>query len=142
MASTNNNAVMTNITGSQYAGNDDKDNLLSLQEDVRSLGIVFQGLQNVMFSVVTKTSAYTATNSDYVILVNTTNNVTITLPSAVGRRGRQFFVKDSTGNAGTKNITVATSGGTIDGSATDTISTNYARRLYVSDNVNWFIIGS
>lgn len=140
MASISNLAIISNITGSDLSSKDD--NLLTLQEDVRGLYIDYQSTQNTLYAVVTKSSAYTAINSDFVILVDTTNNVTITLPSAVGRRGRQYYIKDSTGNAGTKNITISSAGGNIDGAGSKTITTNYGCRLVVSDNVNWFIIGS
>lgn len=66
---------------------------------------------------------------------------TVTLPSAVtAGAGSTFVVKDQSGGAAANNITVATSGGNIDGVATKVITTNYGSYTVVSDGTNYFII--
>ncbi len=89
---------------------------------------------------VSKSANYTATVNDYLIGVDTTGGaVTITLPSAGAIAGKVFVINDEGGNAGTANITIATEGSeTIDGSATATISTNYASLKIYSDGTNFF----
>lgn len=94
---------------------------------------------NINTTVVTKTSAYTPTNTDVVILVNSTAGiVTITLPTAVNIPGRWYFIKDWKGQAGTNNITIATtSAQTIDGSTTKVLNKAYLGYFVVSDGANW-----
>jgi hypothetical protein len=88
------------------------------------------------------TANYTLTELDNVALVNTsTNAITITLPTAVSKGGLVYTIKDDTGNAGTKNITVTTtSGQNIDGSGSVTISTNYGCLRVISNGANWRVI--
>jgi len=78
---------------------------------------------------------------DGTLFVDTSGGVaTVTLPASTNQAGRIFIVKD-TGNAGANNITVNTTGGeTIDGSATQTISTNYGVLRIQSNGSNWFLI--
>lgn len=67
---------------------------------------------------------------------------TATLPSAVGIAGQRCGVKDATGHAATHNITVnpaVSSGQTLDGASSVTISTNFACGVYVSNGVNWIV---
>ena len=108
---------------------------------MREFNISYMSGQNTLYSANVKASAYTTVNTDYVILVDSTNTVTITLPTAVGRRGKQFFIKDWSGNANVKNITIATtSSQTIDGAGSKTINAAYGKFLVVSDNSNWFVL--
>lgn len=91
-------------------------------------------------NLVTKTAAYTATANYCVILADATSGaVTITLPTAVGRKGQEYSIKkiDSSANA----VTVATtSSQTIDGSTTKSLATQYSKTSVVSDGANWFIL--
>lgn len=90
------------------------------------------------YSAVTDAS-YSAKAGDRVIGVNRAGVVTITLPTAELKAGRFFLIKDESGAAGSNTITVATEGSeTIDGSATDTIVTNFGAKSYYSDGTNWF----
>ena len=139
MANTN-LAIQSNYTGGERTDPDDL--IVTMQNDIKSFWGNYNKSQNTLYSALVKSSAYTCTSADNIILVDTTNTVTITLPTAVGIRGKTFTIKDWLGNAATKNITVATTGGqTIDGT-TLTITANYGFRTVVSDNANWFIIGS
>lgn len=92
-------------------------------------------------TVVSKTGTYTALITDSVILCNTSGGAfTVTVPAASTCKGRVYIVKDSGGAAGANNITIATSGGNIDGTATKLIAANYGSLRVVSDGTNWFTI--
>jgi hypothetical protein len=90
-------------------------------------------------TVVVKTSSYSATASEEVILVNaSTGSATITLPTAVGS-SRIYTVKkvDSSSN----NVVVnTTSSQTIDGGLTATIRVQYVSISVASDGSNWLVI--
>jgi len=79
-------------------------------------------------------------STDYILLVSTAAARTITLPAPSGRRC--FYIKDSTGQAGTNNITVARNASeTIDGTAASKIlGTDWGSWLFVSDGTNWFVL--
>ncbi len=91
-------------------------------------------------ALVTKTAAYTATDSDTVILCDATAGAfTVTLPTAVGRTGKVFYIKkiDATANA----VTIAGDGAeTIDGETTQSISTQYNALKLISDGSEWHIL--
>ena len=82
------------------------------------------------------------TADETIVGVNRGSGVTLTLPSAQAvLAGRPYVVKDESGAAATNNITVDTEGSeTIDGAATDTLSTNYGSIGYYSNGTNWFKI--
>jgi hypothetical protein len=90
-------------------------------------------IMNVAFA----DSPYTVGEFDDVLLIDTTGGaVTITLSSDWIAKKKSVTIKD-TGNAGTNNITVNTEGAeTIDGSASDTLSTNYVAQKYLSNGTN------
>lgn len=91
--------------------------------------------------VATKTTTYTITDTDDFLLGDATSaGFTMTLPTPVGRTGRVFTVKkkDSSGNA----VTIATAAGTIDGSSTVALSTQYQSRTVRSDGANWWIVAA
>jgi hypothetical protein len=66
----------------------------------------------------------------------------VVLPRADTQRFREIVVKDVAGNAGAGTITVTVESalGTIDGSASATITTNYGSLKFKSDNSNWFLV--
>lgn len=67
----------------------------------------------------------------------------LTLMSAEAVSGRIVHIKDAGLNANTNNITIDTEGAeTIDGNATEVISTDGGYRTLYCDGSNWFIIGS
>ena len=86
-----------------------------------------------------KTSHYTTTVDDEIIVVDTTLGVvTITLGSATVRAGQLVLVKDY-GYSGTNAITIATEGAElIDSASTDTINRNYFSKQYYSNGTNWY----
>lgn len=88
-------------------------------------------------------STYNVGGSDALIIVDYTATApcTITIPSAQRRQGRRISIKDSGGNAGTNNVTIATGGSeTIDGAATAVLSTDYESVDLICNGTNWFII--
>ena len=84
-------------------------------------------------------SPYTVLDTDGLILADATSGaITVNLPTAVGRPGRQVAVKkvDASGNA----VTVDGAGSeTIDGSLTEVITVQYNSPTMESDNANWWI---
>jgi hypothetical protein len=53
-----------------------------------------------------------------------------------------LIVKDSGGQADTKNVTIDPSDSdTIDGNSTHTLSTTYEWVVLVSDGTNWSVVG-
>jgi hypothetical protein len=89
-------------------------------------------------AISTKTTTYSTTTSDYTILADASSaSFTITILNAVGNSGRIFVIK----KINSANIvTVATSGGTIDGDSTVSMSDLNDSITVQSDGTNWYII--
>jgi hypothetical protein len=87
----------------------------------------------------TKTSAYTLTATDSVILADATSAAfQVTLPSAVGIAGRQYTIKRT--NSGSNNVTVGTtSSQLIEGANTKTLGSQWAFLTVTSDGTGWVI---
>jgi len=90
--------------------------------------------------IVSKTSDYTVTATDCVILVDaSTGDKTITLPSASGITGRIYTVKKV--DTSTNKVVVQPSSGNIEGGSSIEL-TNFGDSITViSDGSNWWIIG-
>jgi hypothetical protein len=91
-------------------------------------------------NIVTKTGAYTATVSDYVILCDASGGAfTVSLPAASGMARLILHVKktDSSGSAVTID---GDSTETIDGDQTIDLSLQYESVTIVSDGTSWYII--
>lgn len=90
--------------------------------------------------IVTKTSTYPITTSDYIILADGTSGAfTTTLPTAVGVTGQMYIVKRI--NSGANNITIATtSSQTIDGATSYLLTNQYDSLKVISDGANWQVI--
>lgn len=84
--------------------------------------------------LVSVTTTYSVAAGIAYVLANGT--FTVTIPAASAITGRVIDIK----NIGTGVITIATSGGTIDGSATISLDTQYNSVTVVSNGTNWFII--
>ena len=85
--------------------------------------------------VVSKTTTYTATTSEGIILCSGT--FTVTLPTAVGIQGKMFNIK----NTGTGTITIDGDGTeTIDGELTQELGVQYDSVTLTSNGSNWFIL--
>jgi len=86
------------------------------------------------------TSNTTLNSANYTVNVNTAGGpVTITLPTAVGIDGRCYKITDAGGDAGANNITIASNGGTITGSSTQTMIDSYSSYDICSNGTNWLI---
>jgi hypothetical protein len=116
----------------------------NLQEWRNSSGTVFSRVNGAgeiiaRLDVVTKTTTYTATVNDHVILCDASGGAwTLSLPTA-SPSGQQFHIKkiDSSTNA----VTVDGNGSqTIDGSTTALLSAQYDAIHIVSDGSNWYIL--
>jgi len=66
--------------------------------------------------------------------------VYLRLPAASAAVAYQdYVVKDGKGDAATNNITITSAGGTIDGSTSYVISTNYGTVHFITDGTEWFL---
>jgi hypothetical protein len=91
--------------------------------------------ENVLRSISTQTTAYTIGATDSVVLCNGT--FTVTLPTAVGRTGKTYEIK----NIGTGTVTVDGNGSqTIDGALTFVLDAQYEAITIISDGSNWWVI--
>lgn len=99
-----------------------------------------EGGLSAIFNVSTKTSNYTITTDDTMVLADaTSDNVTITLPLASEAEGYRFYIKriDDSGNT----VTIARSGSdTIDGGTSASINGQWTVVGAVSDGNAWYLI--
>ncbi len=91
-------------------------------------------------TVVTKTTNYNITTSDYIILCNHSLTMTLTLPAPAS--GRIFVIKDMSGNAESQPITLARNASEkIEGiAASRLLNTSWGKWTAVSDGVDWFFV--
>lgn len=91
------------------------------------------------YATKTVTATYAVEPFVRVVLADATaGTFTVTLPSAYARAGQQpLFVKRT---SAANNVTVASAGGTIDGAATQSLTSQYAVQAYVSDGSVWWRI--
>ena len=90
-------------------------------------------------TVVSKTTTYTATNEDDVILCATASGWTLTLPAVAGSKGKIFKIVKTSLDANALTIDGASSE-TIDGDLTTTLDSQYQSITIMSDGVAWFTI--
>jgi len=89
------------------------------------------------WSVVSKSSDYTASNNEFVLVDASGGAVTITLPSPSS--GGKVGVKKT--DSSTNTVTISPSGSeTIDGASSLTIDTQYQSYTLISDGTNWYIM--
>jgi hypothetical protein len=87
-----------------------------------------------------KTGSYTLQATDDIILVNNTASVTMTLPTAVGKAGKVFYIKKIASN-NNHEITIDPSGTEqIEGESDLTIKIAGTAIAIVSDGTSWHII--
>lgn len=91
---------------------------------------------------VTKTTNYTLTPADAVILSNVTSAATTyTLPAASTWANQFFIIKDIAGKAGTYNLTIdANASELIDGELTYKMTINYQSATLYSNGTAVFVI--
>jgi hypothetical protein len=105
--------------------------------NITTTGTVTAG--SFLLPVVTKTANYTAAFNDTLLFTNcSTGNITITLPTAVNLKGKEFVVKkiDSSSNV---TVIKATGAEIIDGETSWTVPGQYQSFSVVSDNTTWYI---
>jgi hypothetical protein len=78
------------------------------------------------------------TNDYYIGVDCSLASKTVQLPAPVA--GKKIIVKDESGNAQSNNIMVEYPSGTIDGSASFSLTANYESACFISDGTNWFVI--
>jgi hypothetical protein len=94
--------------------------------------------EGIISHIISKSSAYTLTNADEIVIVTAT--ATITLPTAVNNTGRTYTIKRYTTSG---NTTINTASGiTIDGNSTYVLDVNKKAVKVVSDGANWYTIAS
>jgi len=94
-------------------------------------------MTRAQYNIVTKTSDYTASSGDCVLVDASSGAITITLPSPSSNAIVNVKKIDSSTNA----VTVEPNGSeTIDGSNSKTIDTQYESYTFISDGTNWYII--
>ena len=83
---------------------------------------------------------YAVGDDDYYVGVADTSRArTVTLPAAAGRSGRVYIIKDESGKAGERPVTVrARPGETIDGRNAQAIRTGYGVLRVISSGKGWF----
>ncbi len=91
---------------------------------------------NTVTSVKTTTGSI-ATSETVVLCGHATNDITLTLHTAVGNVGKIVYIKNVTATT----VTIEGNGTeTIDGSLNKTLSAQYESLTLISDNSNWYII--
>lgn len=106
---------------------------------VRVVNAINQISDGFIFTTKAISAAYSASKSDHVLLVSTaTAGVTVTLPAASAAPYKVFLIKKTTTDANA--VTIATGGGTIDGSATNAFTTSRGVRIVISDGANYWIL--
>jgi hypothetical protein len=83
---------------------------------------------------------YTVTDADYYLgVTDTSARRVVTLPTAAGRTGRVYTIKDESGGAGKHPIKVqAQPGETIDGAGSLPVGKDYGVMRVISNGHNWF----
>lgn len=95
----------------------------------------------IQLPVNTVTTTYTVTAGDYTVLGDTTGGgFTITLPPASPNKGRIFIIKKT---VAANTLTIDGDGSeTIDGLATQALTTQYDSITVHSDGSNWHILNN
>lgn len=112
-----------------------KNQLLVIQSD----GANWQSSGEVGLATRTVTANYTATLSDYLILVNSSSGaVTVTLPAAATAVNRVYVVKKTSADG--NDVTTDPNGSElIDGSSMFLFNTQYSAITFQSNGTSWFI---
>lgn len=85
--------------------------------------------------------SYQVLVTDVIIgVTDTTAARTITMPNSGLLAGQRWTIKDQSGGAATHAITIAGNGANIDGSANQTMNTNYGSVDIYTDSTNFFLV--
>lgn len=103
-------------------------------------GIEWAAESGSALSVTSKTTTYTATTADDVILADTSGGAwTLTLPTAVGNSGKTFIIRKTDSSSNVLTID-GNSSETIDGLTTRAVTKQGDYIEIISDNSNWVSI--
>lgn len=116
------------------------DNTFLKADSSQTNGVIWASAAGAALAVTSKTTTYTATTSDDVILASTSGGAwTLTLYAASGNSGKILTIKKTT-----NDFTVLTIDGnsseTIDGQTTTTLNTQYESIRIICDGTNWHIL--
>lgn len=82
-----------------------------------------------------------AANAGIIVYTTLTASRTATLPTAVGCKGKEFTIKDASGNATTFDIVIEGNGSeTIDGAANIVIDASWGLKRVKSNGANWITV--
>ena len=122
------------VTGSRaFSGNQSFGN-----NNITNVGTL--DMNGLIGGITTKTSSYTATANDYIIICDAkSHGFVVSLPTASSNIGRIYYVKkvDSSQNTITVNPEGAEE---VDDGATAVITTQFETITVTSDGLNWWII--
>jgi hypothetical protein len=116
------------------------DSNVNLSLKVKGTAAVDMSTGGVIRNHASKSGAYTTTLGDGIIGVDSSGGaVTISLGTATAVQGFSISIQDEGGAAGTNTITIDTEGAElVNGAASVTITTNYAKLDVYSDGTNFF----
>ncbi len=101
----------------------------------------FQVTGSMSTNLTKATGNYAASESDNTILADATSAaLTVTLPSPTNIPGRMYTIKKIGTGGIDKEVTIATTGGTIDGSSNYIIYNDWTFVTLQTDGTNWFVI--
>lgn len=108
-------------------------------DSAQTNGVTWASVAGSALAVTTKTTTYTATTSDDVILCTSASAWTLTLYAASGNSGKILTIKKTSSD--TNAITIdGNASETIDGATTTTIDSQYETLKIICDGTNWHIL--
>jgi hypothetical protein len=108
-------------------------------DSAQANGVTWASVAGSALAVTTKTTTYTATTSDDVILCTSGSAWTLTLYAASGNSGKTLTIKKTSSD--TNAITIdGNASETIDGVTTTTINSQYETLKIICDGSNWHIV--
>ncbi|NLR58942.1 hypothetical protein HGH93_12580 [Chitinophaga polysaccharea] len=141
-ASTTVRGVINLLSGQTFAGYKSfRDSLAVGVAEGTKANSSFQVVGSVATNLTKVTSSYAATAGDNTILADATGGaLTITLPSPSTIAGRIYTIKKVGSGGIDKEVTIATSGGTIDGSSNYIIYNDWTFVTIQTDGTDWYVI--
>lgn len=116
------------------------DNTFLKADSGQSSGVIWASPSGAALAVTSKTTTYTATTADDIILASTSGGAwTLTLYAASGNSGKILRVKKTTNDFSVLTID-GNASETIDGETTTTLNTQYEEIQLVCDGSNWHIL--
>lgn len=99
------------------------------------------GQSSTTYTITNVSTNYSVLTTDQVLLCTSgSGGITLTLPAASSMTGKQLIIKKVDSGAGAL-VVDGNSSETIDGALTQTISSQYAYMILVSNGTSWFIVG-